>query len=305
MTDSKNLKLLLVEDDLENEQRLCQALIEIEENRQWCNWRSSSVVHVERLSDALDCLRRDWFDVVLLNLSLPDCPSLLDSFLDTATSARGAPILVLADQEDENLANLLLRDGAQDVLLKAELEGNSLARALRYAVERQRRTTALLSSPFLDDLTGALTRQGFLTIADYYVQLSRHHHKTLLMASLDIDGVRRTTQDERDAGELLLIRAADALRGVFDPPSLVGRVGICRFGLIATELTETTAEALLNRVGADIEGAAARSTQPPATVRFAIAQLDCETSPEDLLGENGEEFAARTHRHTKTVMLAD
>jgi DNA-binding NarL/FixJ family response regulator len=144
VTDAKNLKLLLVEDDLEDEQLLCEALIEIEENRQWCNWRTSSIVHVEQLADAVDCLRRDWFDVVLLNLSLPDSPALLDSFLEA--SVQGTPIVVLIDQEDENLANRLLRAGAQDVVLKSKLECDSLAHSLRYAVERQRRTNALQSS---------------------------------------------------------------------------------------------------------------------------------------------------------------
>ena len=138
MPDSKTLKLLLVEDSLEDEQLLCEALLEIEENRQWCNWRSSSIVPVDRLSDALDCLRRDSFDAVLLNLSLPDSPALLDSFLDVSACAAGTPILVLADEPDENLANRLLREGAQDVLVKSEIECAPLARAIRYAIERQR-----------------------------------------------------------------------------------------------------------------------------------------------------------------------
>ena len=305
MTDPKDLKVLLVEDDLEDEQILCEALIEIEENRQWCNWRTSSIVHVEQLSDALDCLRRDWFDVVLLNLSLPDSPVLLDSFLNAHAHARGAPIVVLADQEDEHLANRLLREGAQDVILKSELECGSLARSLRYAIERQRRTSSLRSSPFIDDLTGTLTRQGFVTIAEHYTQLSRHSRKALLMASIEITQVPEKTQDEREARELLLIRAAEVLRGIFETPSLLGRVDRCRFGLIAVGLTEITAEALLNRAAADIEDAAAGGGRPRATVRFSVAELGSETGPEELLGENGDEFAARTHHRMKTVMLAD
>ena len=82
MPDQKVLKILLVEDDLEDERLLSEAFIEIEENRQWCNWRTSLIVPVEQLAEALDCLRRGPFDVVLLNLSLPDSPVLLDTFLD-------------------------------------------------------------------------------------------------------------------------------------------------------------------------------------------------------------------------------
>lgn len=305
MTDPKILKLLLVEDDLEDEQLLCEALIEIEENRQWCNWRTSSIVHVELLGDALDCLRRDRFDVVLVNLSLPDSPALLDSFLEINACAGEAPIVVLADEEDENLANRLLREGAQDVVLKSQLECGLLARSLRYSIERQRRTSALRSAPFVDDLTGALTRQGFFTIADHYARLSKHTRENLLLASIQISDLPDKTQEDREAWELVLIRAAEVLRGAFEAPALVGRIGKHRFGLIAVGLTETTVEALLNRVAAGIEQASGSVARYPATVRFLIAELDSGLSPEELLGEDGEEFAERTHRRMKTVMLAD
>ena len=305
MADSKTLKLLLVEDNLEDEELLCEALIEIEENRQWCNWRTSSIVHVEHLADALDCLRRDTFDAVLLNLSLPDSPALLDTFLETNAQAHGIPIVVLADEDDENLANRLLREGAQDIVPKSELECASLARSLRYAIERQRRASSLRFSPFVDDLTGILTRQGFLTLADHYAHLSRHSQKTLLMASIHISGLPEATQDDRETRDLLLIRAAEALRGAFEAPCLLGRVDRSRFELIAVGLTRTTVEALLNRVAARIEEACARGGRPAATVCFSVAELETGTSPEELLADPDDYFAARTHPRTKTVMLAD
>ena len=151
MPDPKILKILLVEDDLEDEQLLGEAFMEIQENRQWCNWRSASVVSVGILADAIDCLQHDLFDIVLLNLSLPDSPTLLDSFLDVHViahnaTARGVPIVILADQADENLAHRLLREGAQDVLVKPELECALFARSIRYAVERQRRAQPLQAS---------------------------------------------------------------------------------------------------------------------------------------------------------------
>jgi DNA-binding response OmpR family regulator len=142
--DPRILKILLVEDDLEDADLLEEAFVEIEENRQWCNWRGTAIVQVGQLADAIDCLRRERFDIVLLNLSLPDSPTLLDSFLEVhaiahSVNAQGVPIVVLADEADENLANRLLREGAQDVLVKPELECALLARSIRYAVERQRR----------------------------------------------------------------------------------------------------------------------------------------------------------------------
>ncbi len=146
MPDPRVLKILLVEDDLEDEQLLREAFIEIQENRQWCNWRSASIVEVGELADAVHYLRRDQFDIVLLNLSLPDSPTLLDSFANVHANAGGVPIVVLADEADENLAHRLLREGAQDVVVKPELECALLARSIRYAVERQRRARPMQAS---------------------------------------------------------------------------------------------------------------------------------------------------------------
>jgi DNA-binding response OmpR family regulator len=219
--DSKTLTLLLVEDDPDDEKLLCEALLEIEENRQWCNWRASSIVPVDRLGDALECLRRDSFDAVLLNLSLPDSPALLDSFLELSGCAGGVPILVLADEPDENLANRLLREGAQDVLVKSELDCAPLSRAIRYAIERQRRARAASASAFVDDLTGVLTRDAFLNVTAY-----RGREERLALVEI---------QANRETLDPLLIQAAEELRRVFKAPAVLGRWDRRRFCVFAPE----------------------------------------------------------------------
>jgi DNA-binding response OmpR family regulator len=244
VTDSKTLKLLLVEDSPEDEQLLSEALIEIEETRQWCNWRSSSVVPIDRLADALDCLRGQPFDAILLNLSLPDSPALLDSFLEVNGSAQGAPILVLADEPDENLANRLLREGAQDVLVKAEIECPSLARAVRYAIERQRRANGIRASAFIDPLTGVLTRDAFLSAA-------AHRDRIELLALVEISA-------DRDALDPLLIQTAEALRRDFQPPAILGRWDRSRLCVLA-------AEAALQRAAVQLAS---------GILRFSIATLE-------------------------------
>ncbi len=231
--DSKSLKLLVVEDSIEDERLLCEALLEIEEHRQWCNWRSCSIVPVDRLSDALDCLRGGSFDAVLLNLSLPDSPALLDSFLDVSASAGDVPIVVLLDQADENLANRLLREGAQDVLEKSELECAPLARSIRYAIERQRRGRTARAFAFVDPLTGVLTRDAFLNIAAY-------SGGEQLLALVDIPANRETLDP-------LLIRAAERLRRVFEEtPAVLGRWDRNRFCVLAPEAALRRAAELSN-----------------------------------------------------------
>jgi len=281
VADSKSLKLLIVEDSLEDEQALCEALLEIEENRLWSNWRSSSIVPVDQLADALDCLGRDTFDAILLNLSLPDSPALLDSFLEVSSCAGPTPILILADEPDDSLANRLLLEGAQDVLLKSELECVPLARAIRYAIQRQRRAAAARTGAFVDDLTGVLTRDAFLNVASHYTALSSRGHIELLLASVDISA-------DRDTREPLLIEAAEALRRAFEAPSVIGRWDRCRFCVITAGLTETTVEALLHRASAKLSSA----------MRFSVTPLDPRDSLEEILSGN---LLVRA----KTAILAD
>ncbi len=305
MSTSKPLRVLLVEDDLEDGYVLSEALTEIEENRQWCNWLAAGVVHVEQLADALDCLRGDCFDVLLLNLSLPDSPVLLETFHQVSDYARAAPIIVLADQEDPNLANLLLREGAQDVLLKSELECAPLARSMRYAIERQHRVTMRDASHFEDDLTGALTRPSFLSLGLHYVQFSRLTRVPLFLASVEISELSKETAEHREARDLLLLRTAEVLGAAFEPPALIGRVGRNRFSLMTAGLTETTLDAMLNRAALAIEDAAAAHGRPSGTVRFSVAEIQADVSLDQMLGQDGNEFAEGAHKRAKTVMLAD
>jgi PleD family two-component response regulator len=280
VAESKTLKLLVIEDDLEDEELLCEALIEIEEHRQWCNWRTASIVQVEQLSDALECLGQERFDAVLLNLSLPDSPVLLDSFLEVNACAHGTPIVVLADEEDENLANRLLREGAQDVLQKSELECAPLARSIRYAIERQRRTDALPFSRFSDDLTGTLTRTGFFTAAEHYRHLSRHSRMNLILSVIEIKDLQ-----DRDLREVLLIRAGEVLRNEFPAPAMIGRLDRCRFGLITAGLTDTSVEHLLSQAVAQIECATTSGPRQMATVSYSSAELYPEDNLEELLSD--------------------
>jgi PleD family two-component response regulator len=304
VTDSKDLKLLVVEDDLEDEQLLCEALIEIEEKRLWCNWRTATVVQVDQLADALDCLRQDRFDVVLLNLSLPDSPALLNTFLEANACARGTPIVVLADEEDENLANRLLREGAQDVVLKSELECAPLARSLRYAIERQRRSQTPGNSPWVDDLTRTLTRQGFVAIADRYAQLAAGSHIDLFLAVFEVRDLAGKTPDDREARDLVLIEAGEVLREAFQAPALIGRLERYSFGLIVSRLEEHTVEGLLARAAAEIEAISAGCGHP-VTVRFSLAELDQNQSVEELLTFTATSILADPRCDMKPAMLAD
>ena len=235
MRNARILQLLIVEDSLEDEQLLCEALLEIEENRLWGNWRSATIQPVDCLSDARDCLRRERFEAILLNLSLPDSPALLDSFVEVAALARGTPILILADEPDESLATTLVREGAQDVLVKSELECVPLARAIRYAIERQRRAESEREAAFIDSLTGVLTREAFLNAARGTLALQGGDEFALIDVIAD-----------REAQDPLPIRAAEKLSENLGPRAIIGRWDRTRLCVVAPAAAVRTAANVLS-----------------------------------------------------------
>ncbi|WP_276271719.1 hybrid sensor histidine kinase/response regulator [Haloarcula litorea] len=98
--------------------------------------------HEESLPTANDRLESRDYDVVLLDLGLPESTGL--DTLDRATDlVDGTPIIVLTGMNDQETALEAVRRGAEDYLPKGDLDGDRLVRALRYAVVRRRQQTKL------------------------------------------------------------------------------------------------------------------------------------------------------------------
>lgn len=100
------------------------------------------LVQADRLSTALERLKREPFDLMLLDLSLPDAEG-LDTVMRARAEAPKVPIVVLTGHDDEALAVRAVRAGAQDYLVKGRLDGDLLVRSIRYATERGRAIEAL------------------------------------------------------------------------------------------------------------------------------------------------------------------
>lgn len=93
------------------------------------------VKRAERLGRAIEMMREAPFDVVLTDLTLPDSYG-LETVKGVKSGAGGAPIIVLTGLQDEAMAARALREGAQDYLVKGQVDTPMLTRAIRYAIER-------------------------------------------------------------------------------------------------------------------------------------------------------------------------
>jgi PAS domain S-box-containing protein len=115
-------------------------LREMVENKPKSRFRITDAV--ESLELAIELMQGAKFDLVLLNLSLPDGRG-LDSFSRAHAAAPELPIIVLSGVDDEELALQTVHLGAQECLVKGHIDAPSLHRAMRYALERSRAEAAL------------------------------------------------------------------------------------------------------------------------------------------------------------------
>ncbi|HUF21437.1 MAG TPA: diguanylate cyclase [Burkholderiales bacterium] len=124
--NDRSLAVLLVSDDAVAARLVRQVLAEHPWRLEW----------VRRITDAEDHLRRQAVDVVLLDLSLPDRQGIA-SFAALSSAAPRVPVVILADRHNEPAARQAARCGAQDYLLKTDLDDYWLPRFLRSAIERK------------------------------------------------------------------------------------------------------------------------------------------------------------------------
>ena len=132
---SSQLKILLVEDTPSEAEHLKRLLDGQTEHR-------SDVVHVDCLAAGLTALGADDFDVLLLDLHLPDTVG-MSGVRSVVERFPELPIIVLTNHDSAQTGSAALREGAQDYLITRDVDARTLSRAMRYAVERQRAETAL------------------------------------------------------------------------------------------------------------------------------------------------------------------
>jgi signal transduction histidine kinase len=125
-------KLLLIEDNPGDAGLVRAALSEASTDE----WRFD-LLRVERLSEALNILKDQTVDLILLDLSLPDAHG-VETVVQIRDAAPTLPIVIMTGLDDQAVAIEAMRMGAQDYLVKGQVDGEWLARAIRYSIERNR-----------------------------------------------------------------------------------------------------------------------------------------------------------------------
>lgn len=130
MTARAKLRLLIVEDDVVDRKLLERLLVQ-------SSLGPHEVKCADCLSVALEMLREYAFDLVLLDLGLPDSQG-AESVITLQVHAPHVPIIVLSGLDDERTATSVVQKGVQDYLIKGQVDSTLLVRSIRYALERKK-----------------------------------------------------------------------------------------------------------------------------------------------------------------------
>jgi len=278
LSRTSSISILLVEDNPGDAHLVRFMLDEVERT-------SFEISHVERLGEALGRVHDEsGFDVVLLDLSLPDAHG-LETLFRVRAAAPELPVVVLSGLDDEEVALQALHNGAQDYLVKGRGDGDLVARAIRYAIERKRAEERLAYVSQYDNLTGLANRALFadrlkraLVRADLDGTLV-----TLLLVDLDHFKVVNDSFGHT-SGDALLRVAAGRISGCLKKSDTVARMGADEFAVIVEGLSDAhDAAPLAERVvGAFSEPFSVDGNEVPVTASVGVA-VRPPSEGEDLL----------------------
>ena len=174
------MRVLLIEDNEDAVHLIRDALTEATAAR-------FDLARAGSLATGVKQLSKDNVDVVLLDLSLPDSQG-LETIHTVHAHRPEIPIVVLTGIEDDTLAVEAVQAGAQDYLVKGQINGNLLVRAIRYAIERKRAQEQIRDLAYHDELTKLPNRRLFLDRLELALTQARRKRKLLAVMLMDLDG---------------------------------------------------------------------------------------------------------------------
>ncbi|MCL4243642.1 MAG: diguanylate cyclase [Candidatus Dadabacteria bacterium] len=171
MTD-ETIRILLIEDNLDYAQLIKRILTKKSPD-------AMNVEHHDTFAGGFDRAQRGEIDLILLDLDLPDSGN-----IDTLQAIKGTtevPIIVLTGTDDEKLALRAVQMGAQDYLMKGQVDARLLVRSIRYAIERKRADDTLKSTEerFKLMIQNVLDLITILDVDGTMKYVSPSHHRIL------------------------------------------------------------------------------------------------------------------------------
>ncbi len=283
-------RVLLIEDDANDALLFQNALATSNPNE-------FEVVVASEMASAEALLRQDTFDVISLDLGLPDAHG-LEVLARLQAEAPHIACIVVSNSEDPQLAIATVKAGAQDYLVKRRAEGATLAKSLRYAQERKRAEQHLAESAFHDQLTGLANRNLFRQRVAKALTNCRRKGDAFAVLMLDMDRFKSINDGYgHDAGDVFLQKMAERLRESTRETDTVARLGGDEFAVLATGINAPTdvgpiVERIMNAIRVPVQLAGTR-LMPTASIGAAVYPASGEDSDTLLAAADAAMYVAK------------
>ncbi|HXP93682.1 MAG TPA: GGDEF domain-containing response regulator [Candidatus Binatia bacterium] len=244
--------LILLIEDSPADAKIVQIMLESSDLKD-----DARLIHVESLAAAKADLKKHTFDVILLDLGLPDASGLEPVIKLRAETT--TPIVVLSGAGDEAIATMAVREGAQDYLVKGHVDEFLLSRALRYAIERGEDVKRMSTLAFYDALTGLQNRQSLMLSFEQALGRAQRDHSPVACMFVDLDHFKEVNDTlGHHAGDQVLMVVAQILRDAVRGSDIVARMGGDEFVIVLSSIKKpadaaVVAEKILRHVNRAIE----------------------------------------------------
>jgi len=233
------LKILLIEDDREFADIL---MIRLRKE----TTPSLQITCFPTLKQALEALAETPWDLILLDLMLPDSSG-IQTFATVRAQARHTPIVIMSGLDSDSLAIDAVRKGAEDYLVKGEINSRLLLRVLHHAIDRHRIKEKLASvtgrlrdtnlrlekMALLDPLTELYNRRGLQQALKRETQILAREGGSLFVLIFDIDDFKKINDTlGHPVGDILLKETAKKIQGSVRATDHVARIGGDEFILL-------------------------------------------------------------------------
>jgi len=220
------------------------------------------LTHVRSLKKAFILLNGTPFNLILLDLSLPDSQG-IDTLSALQQRVSSAPIIVVGCLSDQKNSREVIHAGAQDYLSKEEITPNLLERIIEYAIERQLLRESLKTLSFTDELTSLYNRRGFMTLLEQQIALSKRIKKGFYLFAIDLDHLKQINDTfGHPTGDKALISAAQCLKASFRHYDVLGRIGGDEFAVVAIYSVNGSSDYLKKRLFENVEAYNTQAREP-------------------------------------------